>query len=117
MVALLTALASAGGCFEGSRVPAATGACDTREAPLLGCGAAAGGSPLASIRDACSKLAACGLVSIEDGRRSFEDCVADFNGYPIDVLPAILTCVGRTECAALPDPNDRNVSICERLGR
>ena len=116
-LALVVALAGASGCSEGNRVPGATPACDTREAPLLGCGAAGGGTALASIRDACSKLASCGLVSIEGGRRSFEDCVGDFEGYPIDNLPAILACIGRTECAALPDPNDRNVSICERLGR
>jgi len=117
MLPLLAALVGGSGCVEGNRVPGATGACDTREAPLLGCGPATGGAALASIRDACSKLATCGLVSIENGRRSFEDCVNDFESYPIDALPGILACIGRTDCAGLQNPNERNVSICERFGR
>jgi len=107
-----------GGCLEGSRVPGAMPACDTREGPLLGCGARTGGPPLDSIRAACQKLAECGLVSIEGGARSFQDCINDFEGYPIDALPAILECIGRTDCQSLRDPANRGsgVSICERFG-
>ena len=104
-------------CVQGERIPGATPACQSREGPLLGCGPRTGGLPEDSIRAACQKLAACGLVAIEHGGRSFEDCLGDFEGYPIDTLPAILDCIGRSSCEQLPDPQDRNISICERFGR
>jgi hypothetical protein len=107
----------AGACSNDGRLPGATSACQAPEAALLGCGPRGGADDTDSIREACAKLASCGLVSIDRGDRSFADCISDFDGYPIDALPAILNCIARSRCDELPDPDDKSRSICERYGR
>jgi hypothetical protein len=111
-------LATSPACVDDKdRVPGAPSACDSREGPLLGCGPTPGGElDVDSIRAACRKLAACGLVTISphNGARSFDQCVSDFEGYAADLLPAILACIDHAACQDLPDPKDRTSTICER---
>ena len=107
-------------CVDSAKVPGATPICDTRLGPLVNCGPNLGGPSIDQIRDACTKLAQCGYVVIQgnpDQVRTFEECVNDFEGYPIDTLPAILDCIANSSCEQLHDPENGHLSICERFGR
>ena len=107
-------------CVDSAQVPGATNICDTRFGAVAGCGPNLGGAPIDQIRQACTKLAMCGYVVIQGNpsdTRTFEECVGDFEGYPIDTLPAILDCISKSSCEQLRDPMSEHVSICERFGR
>jgi hypothetical protein len=107
-----------GGCVDASqKVPGATDICDTRLGPLTGCGPDLGAGGIDQIRAACTKLESCGLVSVQNGGRTFDDCVGDFEQYPIDTLPAILDCIAHSSCEQLHDPDDSHKSICERFAK
>ena len=114
----LVALAFAA-CVDGSRdVPGASNICDTRLGPLAGCGPSLGGGPINQIRDACTKLVTCGIINVQaPSGRTFEDCVASFEGYAIDTLAAILDCISKSSCEQLHDPMSADHSICEQFGR
>ena len=120
MIRLCLTLLTLGACVDSAEVPGATQICDTRLGPIVNCGPNLGGGRIDQIRQACQKLAQCGYVK-EQGDpnmvRTFEECVGDFEGYPIDTLPAILDCIAKSSCEQLHDPDNGHLSICERFGR
>jgi hypothetical protein len=112
-------LLTLGACVDSTKgVPGATQICDTRLGPLVNCGPNLGGAPIDRIRDACTKLADCGIIAVQapDGR-TFDKCVSDFEQYPIDTLPAILDCIANSSCEQQVDPKDGDHSICERFAK